>query len=131
MDSYVMLGLGDFRFGIATAAYEELSRSNAWRWPEFERVGVKPALQFTGPTAEKIEMRGSIYPAFRRQNQGLQQMPALKALADKGEAMSLVDGNGRYWGEYVIETLRETQRTFFSDGTPRRVEFEVCLKEFN
>ena len=131
-DALVMLKWGDdtgFKFSIQTAAYQELERAHAWRWAKMDRLNAKPSLQFVGPDSERITMRGAIYPAFAPQNAGLQQLPKLRAIADRGETHALVDGLGRVWGEYAVETIRETQRVFFSDGTPRCVEFEIVFVE--
>ncbi len=127
--SIVMMKLGDFAFGIDTAAYQELEREYSWRWAKVERLMSKPVNQFVGPDLDAVTLRGVIYPAFARNSDGLAQVPAMKAAADKGEAMVMVDGNGRVWGDFCIERLRETQSAFMSDGSPRKVEFEITLRE--
>ena len=48
MAERVMLGLGEFRFEIATAAYQKFSLNQSWRWPEQARIHRDPALQFVG-----------------------------------------------------------------------------------
>jgi phage protein U len=123
----VMMGLGDFRFSISTIAYQELRRKNAWRWPEVERLGTAPVRQFIGKGSETISMTGSIYPSFKPQRAGLTQLPKLRETADKGEAMTLVDGNGVIWGQFCILEIEESQQAFFADGTPRRVDFTIEL----
>src|SRR5205085_10895449 len=98
-NSFVMMGLGEFRFGLNTAAYQDLSRSHSWRWPTVERIGAKPATQFVGPGVDAVQMNGVIYPHF---GGGLRQIEAMRAEADKGETLNLVDGTGQGWGLYVI-----------------------------
>lgn len=122
-----MLALGDFRFGIATAAFQELQRSHSWRWPSIERIGAKPALQFVGPGDETIRMNGTIYPSFRG---GLGQIDGMRVEANKGEPLRLVDGAGLDWGFYCITEINETRKVFFSDGTPRAQDFDLCLSAF-
>lgn len=126
-DSTIMMALGPFRFSIATAAYQDLERSNDWRWPSIERIGVRSARQYVGPGEDQITMRGTIYPAFVAQRAGLDQIPQMRALADAGLPQVLVDGAGRVWGEFVIVSLREGQNVFFSDGTPRAIDFDLTL----
>lgn len=126
-NSFVMMALGDFRFGLDTAAYQELSRSNSWRWPSVERIGARPALQFVGPGEDTITLNGQIYPHFRG---GLGQLAAMRKEADKGEPLMLVDGRGIVWGKFVITDLRETQGTFFSNGAPRCQEFDLTLQAY-
>lgn len=126
-DSTVMMALGDFRFCVSTAAYQELQRKNEWRWPTVERIGAKPARQYVGPGDEKISLRGIIYPHFVAQKQGLAQTAQMRAAADKGEPLLLVDGTGLVWGDYCILSLEETQTVFFSNGMPRKIEFTIEL----
>ena len=45
----VMMALGTYRFSLASAAYDSLSRSAAWRWPAQERIGAHPVRQYVGP----------------------------------------------------------------------------------
>jgi len=38
-----MMALGDYRFSVDTAAYQELKRSQAYRWQPQERLLRRPA----------------------------------------------------------------------------------------
>lgn len=126
-----MMSLGDFVFGISTAAYVELERQNSWRWPALDRIGAKPRTQSIGPGQETLRLSGTIYPHFVAQQRGLDQLPLMRDEADRssetGEPLLLVDGTGLIWGEFVITNLREGQNTFFSDGTPRAITFDIDL----
>lgn len=126
-NSFVMMALGDFRFGIDTAAYQDLSRTNSWRWATVDRVGARPATQFVGPGEDSVNMSGKVYPHFRG---GLGQLAAMRALADKGEPQMMVDGTGQVWGKYVITDIREGQSTFFSNGAPRCQDFDITLQAY-
>ncbi len=127
-NSYKMMGLGDFRFCLDTAAHQELERNSAWRWPSVERIGARPALQYVGPGEDKITMRGTIYPHFRG---GLGQVSAMREQAAKGLPLLMIDGTGRVWGKYVITDIREGQSTFFSNGMPRKVDFDLSLSMYD
>lgn len=127
MTSSVMLALGEFRFSIDTAAYQNLERSSSYRWDSVDRLGVRPAMQFIGPGEDTVTLDGTIYPSFRG---GLGQVTAMRAEAAKGEPLLLVDGAGRVWGLYVITDIRETQTVFFSNGAPRKIDFNLTLKMY-
>lgn len=118
------MALGDFRFALSMAAFQELERTTAWKWAAVERIGVRPAMQFTGHGEETITMRGSIFPHFRG---GLSQVSKMRAAGDGGVPLRLIDGTGRLWGMWCITQVRETQSVFFSNGTPRRIDFEISL----
>jgi phage protein U len=128
--STTMMALGGFRFSLPTSAYTELERNNAWRWPSQDRIGRAPALQFVGRGEETISMRGTIYPTFIAQRAGLEQLPAMRAAADLGEPLLMVSGSGRVYGLMCITSIREGQKVFFSDGTPRSIEFDTSLSAY-
>lgn len=124
----VMMQLGDFQFGINTAAYQGLSRSDAWRWPAQERIGQEAALQHLGPGECSVTLDGVLYPEWKG---GLGQLDAMRAQAGRGEPLVLVDGRGRALGMWVIESVSETQGTFAAGGVARRIEFSLQLKRFS
>ncbi len=124
----VMMQLGTFQFGINTAAYQGLSRSDEWRWPDQERFGQAPALQYTGPGATTITLDGILYPEWRG---GLGQLDAMRAEAGRGKPLVLVDGRGQALGMWVIERVDESQSIFAAGGVARRVEFTLQLKRFS
>lgn len=129
-DSTTMMALGPFRFAIDTAAYQRLSRTTEYRWPAQNVIGGKPVKQYVGPGEDRIEMSGTLYPAFRRQRQGLAQLSYMREAAAMGEPHLMVDGNGRVWGLFVIESITEDQAVFFADGTPRRIDFSMSLSAY-
>ena len=89
-------GVG-FTFSLATAAWQELARSTAWRWRRAERLGAAPARQYVGPGDDTIRLRGTVYPAER--GAGIRQIDDLRAAAAAGEPLRLTaapgDGGGR------------------------------------
>jgi len=126
MDSQIMFALGEFRFAMSTAAYQQLERESEWRWPATDVVGVRPMAQYVGPGDDTIRLSGVVYPHFA--GAGLGQIDAMRAEADKGVPLRMVDGTGKPWGRWCITSIRETQSVFWSNGSPRSQEFEVSLK---
>lgn len=132
MDGYsigptVMLQLGRFQFGIATAAYQELQRTTEWRWPSQDRFGKLPTLQFTGPGSDTITLPGVVFPEW---NGGVVQLDAMRALGDAGTPHPLVGGDGASLGQWVVESVDEGQTVFAANGVPRRMDFTVSLRRF-
>ncbi len=121
----MMMSFGTFVFSMSTAAYQELQRQQAWRYGAGERVGARAALQFLGPGEDTIQLAGLIAPELTGTRASLD---TLRDLADGGEALPLVDGAGKVYGNYVIQQLAETSSLFFKDGVPRRIEFQLSLK---
>ena len=127
MSERVMLGLGEFRFEIATAAYQKLSLSQSWRWPEQARINRDPALQFVGRNAADIDLDGVIYPSFHGD---LDHIEVIREMADEGKPQQLVDGIGRVWGAWVITDMGDTRTVFADNGQPRKIEFRLKLKAY-
>lgn len=124
----VMLQLGGYQFSVDNAAYQELSRSTEYRWAAQQRVGATDALQFTGYGQETIQLQGIVYPYYRG---GLDQVDQMRRTAKAGNPLPLVSGQGRVLGLWVIESIREGQRTFARGGIPRRQEFDLRLRRYD
>ena len=121
----MMLALGMFVFSLSTAAYQELQRQTEWRHASNNRIGAAPARQFMGRGDDAITLPGIIFPELAGSTLSLD---ALRLLANTGKAWPMVEGTGRIYGLWVIESLSETKTVFFRDGTPRRIEFTLTLK---
>ncbi|RUQ75234.1 phage tail protein [Azospirillum doebereinerae] len=122
-----MLGLGDFRFEVGTAAYQAMQRNQLFRWAKQDRIGRLPALQFTGPDLQTVTLNGVIFPAF---SGGLGQIPAMREMAARGEPLELVAGTGAVLGLWCILKVEEKQGEFLGDGRPRQVDFTLELQEY-
>lgn len=121
----MMCALGMFVFSLSTAAYQELQRQTDWRHASNNRVGAAPARQFVGRGDDSITLPGIIFPELAGRALSLD---ALRLMANTGKAWPMVEGSGRIYGLWVIESLSETKTIFFSNGTPRRIEFTLSLK---
>ena len=121
----MMLALGMFVFSLSTAAYQELQRQTDWRHASNNRFGAPPARQFVGRGDDTITLPGIIFPELAGSALSLD---ALRLMANTGKAWPMVEGSGRIYGLWVIESLSETKTLFFRDGTPRRIEFTLSLK---
>lgn len=122
--SDVMIGLGDYRFSIETAAYQHLTRTNRYRWQKQERVSRTPAYQFTGPGDDEIELKGIIYPHYKG---GLGQLQAMRAEAGKGQALEMFDSMGHMHGLWCITEIEEQQTYFDRGGVPLKQEFRLRI----
>lgn len=121
----MMLSLGMFVFSLSTLAYQELQRQTNWRHASNSRVGAPPALQFVGRGDDTITLPGIILPELAG---SVLSLDALRLMANTGKAWPMVEGTGRIYGLWVIESLSETKTVFFRDGTPQRIEFILTLK---
>lgn len=123
----VLLTLGEYQFGMSTAAHDQLQKTKTYQWKAQQRITRDPALQYMGPGSMTVKIDGSIYPHFRG---GLGQLDAMRAEADKGEALSLVDGRGNNLGKFCIKSISETEMSFVGPGIPRRIDFSMDLESY-
>lgn len=121
----MMLALGMFVFSLPTAAYQELQRQTEWRHASNNRIGAVPARQFLGRGDDTVTLPGIILPEL---SGSALSLDAIRLMANTGKAWPMVEGSGRIYGLWVIESLGETKTLFFRDGTPRRIEFNLSLK---
>lgn len=124
----MLLALGKYRFSVDTAAFQQLSKSNEYRWAQHERLATDPALQYIGPGIQAMDVQGVVFPHYKG---GLNQVDNMRSEASLGKPLLLTDGQGNVHGSWVIDRIEETQSIFFSNGTPRKVEFRVSLKKYD
>ena len=120
----MILSLGMFAFSIPTLAHDELQRRSDWKHARTGRVGARDASQYVGPGDDKVSINGT---AFAELSDGRASLDQLRDMANTGDAWPLLDGAGRVYGAFVIESIDERQKVFLPDGTPRRIDFGIDL----
>lgn len=120
----MMMCLGQFVFSLSTLAYQGFQRQTQWRHPSNSRVGARPARQYAGPGDDNITLQGLLAPELTG---SIDSLDKLREMADTGSAWPLVEGTGRVYGLYAIESMSEGRTLFFKDGAARRIEFTVNL----
>lgn len=112
-------------FSLPTLAYQQLQRQTDWRHAANSRIGAQPARQYLGRGEDDITLPGVLLPELAGSMMSLDE---IRAMANTGKAWALVEGTGRVYGLFIIESLSETRSVFFQDGTARRIEFSLTLK---
>lgn len=120
----MLLSIGMFVFAIPTLAHDELQRRGSWRHATSPRIGARDATQYVGPGEETIAISGS---AFAELSAGIASIDELRTMAASGDAWPLVDGTGRVYGAFVIQTIDEGYKLLLADGTPLRIDFTLNL----
>lgn len=123
-----MLMLGNFRFSLNNAVFQEMRRTAEFKWPSQDRVGQRPALQFTGMGEDTIVLPGVIYPEWRG---SAAAMANLRVMASKGQPYLLLDAGGNIYGRWVITNVEESRGAFAGFAVPRKIEFSVTLQHFD
>ncbi len=127
MANSVMLGLGDYRFSLETAAYQQFQQSTSYLWPEQQRFGRETSLQYLGQGSKEITLSGVIYPEYRG---GFTQLRDMENEALKGVPLLLFTGTGKVLGLWVVLSISETGSIFRKNGAARKIEFNLKLKYY-
>lgn len=111
-----------FYFNLSTAAFDKLVRDTQYSWAAQGRLGLRPALQFTGMGAETLTLTGSIATLLKA---GVGQLQKLRDMAGHEVPLSLTGGNGKSFGNWCITRINEAQGGLLSDGSPRSQTFTL------
>lgn len=120
----MMMSLGMFIFSLPTLAYQDLARRTDWRFSTTSRVGARAASQGVGPGEDRITLTGVLLPDVAGD---MASIDTLRRMGDTLDAHRLVDGLGRQLGDWVIDSIDETQSNFFEDGVARKTDFKLDI----
>jgi phage protein U len=120
----MLLAIGLFPFSIPTMVHDDLQRRASWKHATSQRIGARDATQFVGVGTETLSIRGTAYAEL---SDGRASLDELRAMADTGNAWSVVDGAGQVYGAFVIEGIDEGLKELGRDGTPRKIDFSIDL----
>ena len=118
--------LGDFIFGLSRGfAYGGLVRNSDGGWSDLTIIASKSQSRQNGQKLEKLTFTGTAMYAI-----GMQRLDELRALQNTRAPLPLVDGIGRNWGLWRINSVIETQSNVIDDGTALVIAWSMELEEF-
>ena len=118
--------LGDFIFGLSRGfAYSSLIRNSDGGWSDLAIIASKPQSRQNGQKLEKLTFSGTAMRAT-----GMQRLDELRALQNARAPLPLVDGIGRNWGLWRINSVVEAQSNVIDDGTAMVMNWTLELEEF-
>ncbi|AVY97606.1 phage tail protein [Lelliottia nimipressuralis] len=121
----MLMVLGLFVFERRTLPYQSMQYTKDYRWASNNRIGKSPAYQFLGEGETTRTLSGTLYPEITGGNLSLL---AIELMANEGRAWPLIDGSGMIHGMYVVEKVTHTHTDLYSDGSARKIEFNLTLK---
>ena len=118
--------LGDFIFGLSRGfAYASLVRNSDGGWTDLAIIASKSQSRQSGQKLEKLTFTGTAMYGT-----GMQRLDELRALQNRRAPLPLVDGVGRNWGLWRINSVVETQSNVIDDGTAMVMSWSLELEEF-
>lgn len=125
----MLLSLGNFKFAVDTAAYNELDRNASYPWSKVERLGNTPQFQAIGKEHRTVSIKGTVFSTYN--NVGKDQIETLRELAAKMRPLQMVSGDGTVLGKWVILDISESETAHFENGVPRKQGFSMSLERFS
>lgn len=131
-----MGSLGDIDFYVRSSqgknqmvSFHDLTRSASAVFTEHERNGGKPYLEYCGPGLDEV---GLVIEADARFGVNPTEIQtALHQYAENGTPNPLVIG-GKKIGDnpFVIVSISDVYKRYFTDGRPAAISMQVTLKEY-
>lgn len=119
-----LLFLGEFSFSTSADALISLDRTSEARLAAQDVLGLRPPVQWGGPSAQSVTLAGVILPEYQG---GMGQIEALHAATEDGLDRALVTAYGLYFGMYQIKKVQEKRLHLAFAGIPRRIDFNLEL----
>lgn len=122
----MLASLGLFVFEPFKVAFDELQQKINYRYGTGNAVGVRPRMQYIGPDNDTISFSGVVYPELAGSN--VASIDELIAMGNTGKTYALLDGTGRFYGMFYIESINRNQSHLLTNGSPRKIGFDITLK---
>ena len=122
----MLASLGLFVFEPFKVAFDELQQKINYRYGTGNAVGVRPSMQYIGPDNDTISFSGVVYPELAGSN--VASIDELIAMGNTGKTYALLDGTGRFYGMFYIESINRNQSHLLTNGSPRKIGFDISLK---
>jgi phage protein U len=108
-------------------SFESFSRSDNTTYAKHDLIGVKPRLQPVGNELEEISITLHLRAEIEKPVEAILK---LKSAKDSYEVLPLINGAGRYFGDFVITTMSENHNQCFADGELIEASVQLTLQEF-
>ena len=122
----MLASLGLFVFEPFKVAFDELQQKINYRYGTGNAVGVRPRMQYIGPDNDTISFSGVVYAELAGSN--VASIDELIAMGNTGKTYALLDGTGRFYGMFYIESINRNQSHLLTNGSPRKIGFDITLK---
>jgi phage protein U len=118
--------LGDIAFQLLLPAVTSAELTEGFRFVEHERIGRKPALQFTGPTRRRVALTVALSRAFGDPEA---ELAKLRAAAAAAQVLPFTWGHGEPAGDFVVEEVTVRLQKTQADGRVIAMELDLKLTE--
>jgi len=123
----MFLQLGSYKFnGVKLPqSWSNISEAN---YEQVPIISKKPVLQKTGDQLEEIDLGILLSAEYCVPDD---ELTSLKTMISTGEVSSLIDGNGKNYGKFVITSVDNSIVMAMNNGTPSLISLTLKLLEYN
>lgn len=127
MSGPVVAALGPFAFQAHGFGLSDIGRNTDTGWAAVAVAGGMDRLQWTGGNSDSVTISGVLFPhAFG----GMESLVGIRAAAEAGQPLMLVNLAGQIFGLHVVESISEDRSLLDRDGLPRRNAYRLTLKRY-
>ena len=127
MPNTIMMTLGTVRFDAITSPLNSTDRTTSYNWTVQDILNGNPVANYNGESAEQLTLSGTLHPTYRGQVQTLND---LRTMAQSGKPQTLTASNGQVLGQWLIQTIRNSNSQLLANGTPTTVGFTVDMVRY-
>lgn len=122
----VMLKLGNFKFGLETAAFDELSQSFSYNWASQAKLNTTPAKQFTGESDRTASFSCTAYPGQLGERDFALK---LHEAATEGKPLLMITATGTITGYWCITGISLSNKRY-RGALPAKQTFDLKLSYY-
>jgi len=123
----VVAALGPFAFQAHGFGLTNIGRNTDTSWASVSVAGGLDRLQWTGGSSDGVTISGVLFP---HEFGGLSSLTGLRAAAEAGQPLMLVNLAGQIFGLHVIESITEDRTLLDRNGLPMRDSYKLSLKRY-
>lgn len=127
MSGPVVAALGPFAFQAHGFGLTTIGRNTDTGWASVAVAGGMDRLQWVGGNSDSITISGVLFPHAYG---GLSSLTGIRAAAEAGQPLMLVNLAGQIFGLHVIESITEDRSLLDRNGLPMRDAYKLTLKRY-
>ena len=127
MSTEYQIALGEFRFKLGRATYDELTRTTHYSWAKQDLIQTRPAYQSVGMGEDSIQLKGVVFNYKSNMSLAHQdQLAELRRVAFDRKPLRLALESGVNMGYWAIQSIEEVQSHLIVNA-PMRQAFNIQL----
>ena len=120
----MLYSIGTITLDTRPFSVDDVERSGSADFAVKPLIGSLPGREFMGEGDEKLSISGQLLPS---KIGGLTELEALHAMRRSGQRLPVMRGDGKMFGWFVIEDIRESHSQLLANGIGFTVKHTISL----